>query len=217
MQIDQVKLEELTVKLYNYCLSLTSSKWEAEDLVQETLIKYIKLKQDDPDKEMNESFLFTMARNLLIDGKRKQKETFTDQAELIATIDQSYEWDSLLEILCSVLPLHQAMLVTLKDVFQYTSQEIADMFRVSNESIKTSLHRSRQKLNTNKDFIIKGHNQPDLVLFKKFTEAVKMQSPFKIFKYYRLLDTKNYKIFKDRYQRVIFISDPNGNILQILS
>ncbi|WP_412899433.1 sigma factor-like helix-turn-helix DNA-binding protein [Bacillus sp. 1P02SD] len=56
------------------------------------------------------------------------------------------EYFSLIEIFLASLPLKQAMLITLKDVFGYTTKEKASMLRVSNESIKTALHLSRKKL-----------------------------------------------------------------------
>ena len=33
MDIKNLNLEEIITKLYRYCLSLTTSKWSAEDLV----------------------------------------------------------------------------------------------------------------------------------------------------------------------------------------
>jgi hypothetical protein len=46
------------------------------------------------------------------------------------------EYDSLIEILFSVLSLQQAMLITLKDVFSYTVKEIGRMLRQVRKSSK---------------------------------------------------------------------------------
>ncbi|RPF54308.1 RNA polymerase sigma factor [Aquisalibacillus elongatus] len=208
-------LETVTHKLYNYCLQLTNSKWHAEDLVQDTLYKYIKLKKEEPHREFNLTYLYTMARNLMIDEKRKTKEVFIDYDEWIISDHGFSEWESLLELLYTTLPLRQAMIVTLKDVFKYKSEEIAEMLRVSNESIKTALHRARIKLKLN-------HNEQSAVpnesmLIKKFSDAVKHEQPHKLFYYYRLLETQNYEVKSKRNQGVqtFFISDPDGNVLQI--
>ncbi|WP_042470242.1 RNA polymerase sigma factor [Bacillus ndiopicus] len=218
MVIEINKIEEISLKLYKYCLSLTFSEWQAEDLVQETLIKFIKIKQKEPNREINLTFLYKIARNLFIDEKRKKTEILTSPNELYISSFDSTEWDSLLEILYSTLPIRQAMLLTLKDVFQYTSEEIAEMLRVSNESVKTALHRSRMKLKGNTSVpTTKRDANPNIV--KDFSLAVKKQQPLKIFYYYRLLQTAEYKVFGNREKglHIIFISDPDGNILQVHS
>ncbi|MFS0862315.1 RNA polymerase sigma factor [Fredinandcohnia sp. 179-A 10B2 NHS] len=220
MAIEINNIEEVSLKLYGYCLSLTSSEWIAEDLVQETLIKFIKIKKDDPNRNINLSFLYKTARNLFIDEKRKKTEIPTSPNELYTSSFDPTEWDSLLEILISTLPIRQAMLLTLKDVFQYTSEEIAEMLRISNTSVKTALHRSRIKLKENHNSPIHNNNQlltPSLI--KDFSLAVKKQQPLKIFYYYRLLQTSDFNVNSNRKEALhtIFITDPDGNILQIYS
>ncbi|MFS0876359.1 RNA polymerase sigma factor [Solibacillus isronensis] len=125
---------------------MAGSLWTAEDLVQETMIKVYKIKKADPDREFNFSFLCTVAKNLFIDEKRKSKVLIHFNEDFFGEVNNSIEHSSLIEILLTTLPLKQAMLITLKDVSGYTSKEIASMLRVSNESIKTALHRSRKKL-----------------------------------------------------------------------
>ncbi|MFT4417309.1 RNA polymerase sigma factor [Fredinandcohnia humi] len=167
-------IEEISLKLYKYCLSIAKSEWLAEDLVQETLIKFIKIKQNEPNREINITFLYTIARNLFIDEKRKKNEIPKSPNELYESSFDSTEWDSLLEILYSTLPIRQAMLITLKDVFMYTSEEIAEMLRVSNESIKTALHRSRIKLRETVNIHQKHYSHTNLI--KEFSLAVKIRS-----------------------------------------
>ena len=181
----------------------------------------IKIKQREPNREIKISFLYTIARNIFIDEKRKKRK----KTEIPTSPDQFFEsswdfteWDSLIEILFGALPLRQAMLITLKDVFQYTSEEIAEMLRVSNESIKTALHRARMSLRENATtYTIK--QKYNIHLIKEFSLAVKNQQPLRIFYYYRLLQTENFKVITNRGKEyhTIFISDPDGNILQVYS
>jgi len=218
MITEDINIEEISLRLYKYCLSLTNSEWLAEDLVQDTLIRLIKIKQREPNREINLTFLYTIAKNIFIDEKRKKTEIPTSPDELFESSWDCTEWDSLLEILYGTLPLRLAMLITLKDVFQYNSEEIAEMLRVSNESIKTALHRARISLreNATTDSIKQKYN---INLIKEFSLAVKHQHPLKIFYFYRLLQTDNFKVFTNREKEVhtIFISDPDGNILQVYS
>jgi len=218
MITESLTIEEISLRLYKYCLSLSSSEWLAEDLTQETLIKFFKIKEKEPDRVINITFLYTIAKNIFIDEKRKKSEMLIDPHELFEKSWDFTEWASLLEILYSTLPLRQAMLITLKDVFQYTSEEIAAMLRVSNESIKTALHRARTSLkkNTSPDANKQPYNDN---IINEFSSAVKNHQPLKIFYYYRLLQTENFKVMTNREKgfHAIFISDPDGNILQIFS
>lgn len=218
MGIEITNIEEVSLKLYKYCLSLTKSEWIAEDLVQETLIKYIKVKKEDPTREINLTFLYRIARNLFIDEKRKKTEIPTSPNELNTNSFDSTEWDSLLEILISTLPIRQAMLITLKDVFRYTSEEIAEMLRISNTSVKTALHRARSRLRDNSSIQTSKHIT-NSSLIKDFSLAVKKQQPLKIFYYYRLLEAVDFNVMSNREKgyHTIFITDPDGNILQIYS
>ncbi|MEK3981661.1 RNA polymerase sigma factor [Psychrobacillus sp. FSL K6-2836] len=212
----KLQLEDHTDKLYRYCLTLTNNKWDAEDLVQEAFIKCYKAFLRDSERDLNLSFLYKTARNHFIDGKRKKSEILIEGTEIFAGSYHSPEWDSLLEILFYKLPLRQAMLITLKDVFQFSSKEISQMLRVSNESIKTSLHRIRMNLRETDNGSFKNPSD-SFVSIKKLSLAIKEENPYKIFYYYRLLESENFKVLSRRENniRVFFLSDPDGNILQI--
>ncbi|MCG7344876.1 RNA polymerase sigma factor [Sporosarcina sp. ACRSL] len=214
MIFEDVELE--IKKLYKYCLKLSGSPWVAEDLVQETMLKVYKLKNAEPERQFNFSFLCTVAKNLFIDDKRKMKETIHFIEDFYGEACDSLEYDSLLEVLFTSLPLKQAMLITLKDVFGYTTKEIAAMLRVSNESIKTALHRSRKKL-TSATEIDREVALPNHQIIVGLSRAIKESKPMHVFYYYRLLETRNFKMKRSPEQSVIHVIDPDGNILELLS
>lgn len=204
-------------KLYKYCLKLSGSPWIAEDLVQETMLKVYKLKKTEPNREFNFSFLCIVAKNLFIDEKRKSKEVIHFKEDFYGEVDDSIEHYSLIEILLTTLPLKQSMLITLKDVFGYTSKEIASMLRVSNESIKTALHRSRKKLkfkNRNIDMEILTPNHEIIIAL---SNAIRESKPMQIFYFYRLLESKNFLVRRSTVHSVFHVVDPDGNILEIIS
>ncbi|MEH7382042.1 RNA polymerase sigma factor [Bacillus sp. JJ1533] len=209
-------LELEVKKLYKYCLKLSSSPWLAEDLAQETMLKVIKLKHVEPKREFTFSFLCVVAKNLFIDEKRKNKEQIHFNEDLYGVDCDSIEYYGLIEILLSALPLKQAMLVTLKDVFGYTSKEIAVMLRVSDESIKTALHRSRRKLKSDLDVNTGKLTNHEIVV--ALTKAIVDQKPIQIFFYYRLLETRNFHVRrKSSEQSVFHVIDPDGNIVEFVS
>lgn len=207
------ELEQTVNKLYRYCLKLSGSHWQAEDLLQETLLKIYRLKKADPDREFTFSFLHKVAKNLFIDEKRKKKE-FLSHQEDIREVSDLTDFDALIEILLAALPLQQAMLVTLKDVFCYTTKEIAVMLRVSDESVKTALHRARKKLSTmTEDAPVAVFNNPQLIL--GLSTAIKQSDPSRIFLYYRQLETRHFKVQRRGMRSVFHLIDPDGNVLEI--
>lgn len=208
-------LEQTVSKLYRYCLKLSGSSWQAEDLVQDTLLKIYRLKKSDPGREFTFSFLYKVAKNLFIDEKRKKKE-FLFHHEDIREVSDPSEFDALIEIMLASLPLQQAMLLTLKDVFNYKTKEIAAMLRVRDESIKTALHRSRKKLNAApKDLPVPEFSNPHLI--KELSNAIKQSDPSRIFLYYRLLETRHFQMRRSQEGSVFYIIDPEGNILEVAS
>ncbi|WP_187444782.1 sigma factor-like helix-turn-helix DNA-binding protein [Rossellomorea vietnamensis] len=131
----------------------------------------------------------------------------------------SLEYDSLIEILFSVLPLQQAMLITQKDVFSYTVKEIACMLRTNEEAIKTSLHRSRKRLKTTSiDSVTHAHTKlGNQQLFLEISLAIKENHPMKLFLYSGILSSRNYHVRRNNYSSSFHVADPDGNILEIVS
>ncbi|MDX8363173.1 RNA polymerase sigma factor [Cytobacillus sp. IB215316] len=203
-------------KLYKYCLKLTGSTWVAEDLVQETLLKVYRLRDSEPNREITYPFLYTVAKNLFIDEKRKKRDLFYFNEEIHNQTNDFLEYDNLIESLLVSLPLKQAMLLTLKDVFGYTIKELSSMLRTSNESIKTALHRSRKRLKSspksNADVNVQNHQ-----IIVGLSSAIKEANANKIFFYYRLLEARNFKVRRNSSQSVCHVVDPDGNILEFLS
>jgi RNA polymerase sigma factor (sigma-70 family) len=208
-------MEETINKLYKYCLKLSCSTWLAEDLVQETMLKVYKLKTLEPDRLISTSFLYTVAKNLFIDEKRKSREFYSFDEEIYSGKQDFIEYDSFIEILITALPLKQAMLITLKDVFGYSSKEIASMLRISNESIKTALHRSRKKLATPRVNSSANMDVSNLQIISGLSRALKESNPIQLFYYYRLLETRNYQFIRRTDQSVCYVIDPDGNILEL--
>src|SRR4051812_27705354 len=70
--LDQV--EPFRADLYAYCRGLTRSVWDAEDLVQETLLRtFAKLGEVHGDVARPRPYLFAVATNAWTDRKRRDE------------------------------------------------------------------------------------------------------------------------------------------------
>jgi RNA polymerase sigma factor (sigma-70 family) len=72
------EIEPYRSLLWKYCYRLTGSPWDAEDLVQDTLLKSLAL-LSKVFQELNvKSYLFKIATNIWIDQQRKNRIAYSD-------------------------------------------------------------------------------------------------------------------------------------------
>ena len=138
-------------QLYSYCRKLTGNVWDAEDLVQETLTKaFATLGSVHADIANPRGYLVRIATNLWIDNERKRtvereslsRELPETSAAPAEALDVRHAGASLFEILA---PQERAALV-LKDVFDLSLKETAEMLSTSENAVKAALHRGRARL-----------------------------------------------------------------------
>lgn len=137
--------------LFRYCRSLTPTVWDADDLVQETLLKaFAKLGEVNFDIERPRSWLFRVATNLWIDRQRRAglvrfeepaQEPVADAPDL-----PPGEVREALAALCRNLPPQERAAVLLKDVFGLELDEVATLLDTTRGAVKAALHRGRGKL-----------------------------------------------------------------------
>lgn len=144
-------IEPYRSDLWRYCRYLTRSPWDAEELVQETLLKaFASLSQIwQPLKPKH--YLFRIATNTWINMQRKNKFIEDEFLEEITMVDREpakFEITAAIETLLQQLPLRQVVIVLLIDVFDFTARETAEMLTTTEGAVKSALYRARQKLKT---------------------------------------------------------------------
>ncbi|QHT63037.1 RNA polymerase sigma factor [Paenibacillus lycopersici] len=132
-----------------YCGYLTSSKWEAEDLLQEALLRAFKHYRDTGKLRHPRSLLYKIARNLQIDAHRRRRATNVPLDEALQ--QQHYDPDyvsvrGILEWMSEHLSERETEMLLMKEVFDYTYQDIADVLHCTVPAVKMVLHRSKNAL-----------------------------------------------------------------------
>ncbi|MFC5470631.1 RNA polymerase sigma factor [Cohnella suwonensis] len=144
-------VERMNAALSRYCLSLTESRWDAEDLAQETWAKTLGAKIG-PNHLNPEALLLRIAKNTWIDRSRRyatlkrllrtersgDMSTSPDEGDLAA--------ESAFEALMAAMPPLQRSAFLLRDVFGYSAVEAAALLRTTEGAVKAALHRARQAL-----------------------------------------------------------------------
>jgi RNA polymerase sigma-70 factor (ECF subfamily) len=147
------EVEPLRTPLHAYGLRLTGNVWDAEDLVQETLLKgFAMIGRGDlhgPGSPVASprAYLFRTATNLWLDGQRRQARQARALAEPAAAPAEVAAEDlrAAGERLMGASPQARAAVI-LKDVFEFSLEEIADQLRTTVGGVKAALSRGRATL-----------------------------------------------------------------------
>lgn len=136
--------------------ALTSSQADAEDLVQETLLRAFR-GIEDFDGEHSRAWLFTIMRNANINRTRRTRPTTTDQpAESEAVPERSSsdpavlvvrsEFDDEVRRAAARLPVEFRDVVSLVDFEGYSYAEVAATLGVPVGTVMSRLHRGRRRI-----------------------------------------------------------------------
>jgi RNA polymerase sigma-70 factor (ECF subfamily) len=145
-------IANLRPSLHRYCSRMTGSVMDGEDVVQEALFQaYRKLDTFDETRPLS-AWLFRIAHNRCIDFLRRRK--VRQEAEVAAVKpDRVLPADPpgralgrAVEHLVLTLPPMERACVLLKDVFDYTLEEIAELVDSTVGGVKAALNRGRSKL-----------------------------------------------------------------------
>ncbi len=147
-------ITHLRPSLHRYCARMTGSVLDGEDVVQEALFQaYRKLETFDDSRPLA-PWLFRIAHNRCIDflrrrGIRQQAEAEAAVAEADSTPPVEPVGPALgkaVEHLVLMLPPKERACLLLKDVFDYSLEEIADLVDSTVGGVKAALNRGRSKL-----------------------------------------------------------------------
>ncbi|WP_440117475.1 RNA polymerase sigma factor [Paenibacillus sp. QZ-Y1] len=152
-QTIEAALPNLLGSLYAYCMSLTGSVWETEDLVQDTCVKALSFsstRRTGMTEDMNwEAYLIRVARNTWIDAIRK-REKWVSKLESMKPLMQEFEEEERFEeieaavqILVHELPPWQRAIYMLRDLMGYTTAETAELLETTEGAVKAALSRAR--------------------------------------------------------------------------
>src|SRR5579863_3759876 len=145
-------ITNLRPSLHRYCSRMTGSVLDGEDVVQDALFEaYRKLDQYDDSRPLG-PWLFRIAHNRCIDFLRKRGVRV--EAETTAMGPDSVMPDTppvlgvgrAVEQLVMSLPPKERACILLKDVFDYTLEEIAELVGSTVGGVKAALNRGRSKL-----------------------------------------------------------------------
>lgn len=149
-------------RLFRLAKRILVSEAEAEDAVQEVLLKMWRIKDDIPNHRSPEAFAITMTKNYCLDRlKSKQASNlrivhsnFEDSNSTERQVE-GREGVALVFKIMETLPPQQKIVLQLRDVEQLEFAEIAEILESNETAIRVALSRARKAV---RDALIKQYN-----------------------------------------------------------
>lgn len=158
MQISfQHDILPLKNELYRLALRITLSREEAEDIVQDTMIKVWNNRERWQEIESIEAYCLTICRNLALDALKKkdnQHDSIEDKeiptSSLYAQNLQENiiqrDYVQIVRTLIDELPEKQRSCIQLRDFEGKTYREIAAILGITEEQVKVNIFRARKSV-----------------------------------------------------------------------
>jgi RNA polymerase sigma-70 factor (ECF subfamily) len=165
--------------LYAYCRRLTGDIWDAEDLVQDTMVRGFSVLSRIHSVDNPRGYLIRIATNLWIDATRRRTSEMNaltlNRNEPAGTADATPEKsevrDAASRMMQILAPQERAALV-LKEVFDLSLDEIAKFLGTSIGAVKSALHRGRALLDEKQDAPSSHRPRPSAALVDRFVERL---------------------------------------------
>lgn len=143
-------------KLFRLALRICLNRQEAEDIVQDTLVRVWDMRDEWQDIHNIEVYSMRICRNLALDRIEKKErhnvsldETVHDRADTSLAQDsmliRQQEYASISKII-GTLPEKQRVTIQLRDIEGKSYQEIADIMGITVADVKVNIFRARQTI-----------------------------------------------------------------------
>ena len=146
-------------KLFRFAMRLAGNPADAEDLVQDVLIKVWDRRGDMHAYRNVEAWCMRLVKNLFLDGIKSKRHQTTDrlpegdwQEEVPVHGHTPYQQTELNDTMQKVhrlienLPPRQRQIIHLRDVEGYSYAEIAEIMQMDMSGVKVNLFRARAAL-----------------------------------------------------------------------
>ncbi len=170
-------VEAYNAKLFRYSYAMCHQREDAEEVAQETLLKVFQNLDQLQDPERLKPWIFRIAKNACLMKRRKsvfapkeelsldELRPFKDGEQRLQIADwgplpdraaQDSELRLALDSAVADLPdLYRAVFL-LRDVEQLSTEDAAEILGISNDAVKTRLHRARLALRQQLDEHLRG-------------------------------------------------------------
>ena len=136
--------------IHAYCLRILNDELAAEDIFQETFIRFYQNIKIDNQTTNVPGFLITIARNLCLNYKRDRRQMVSiEDIDFQVKPNEVYEKEELLDLITralDLLELQQRELFVLREYYGMPYKDISDLTGISVASAKSKVFRAKHKI-----------------------------------------------------------------------
>lgn len=136
-------------RVYAYCLRFLGNRDEAQDVYQETFIRFYECAKQEREMTNVPGFLLKIARNLCLNTRRNKKRTVEYEDYLTSVQPSSQEKTELLNLITTALdmiPSEYREVFVLREYQGLSYAEIAEVVDSSLSNVKVRIFRAKQKI-----------------------------------------------------------------------
>lgn len=149
--------EKFSDAIFRYCYFQTSNREKALDFTQDAFVKTLEYLMEGNKVENIRAFLYKVARNLIIDERRRKKSEsldkmqesgfdIKDKVDEIEVHENEFDVKRVLEIV-DQLELKYREVVMLRYIEDMSVKDIASILKDTENNVSVKIHRALKKLN----------------------------------------------------------------------
>jgi RNA polymerase sigma-70 factor (ECF subfamily) len=156
MNLEEFKIQVLPLKdkLYRLSLRLLGKVEEAEDTVQDAMLKLWMKKEELSGYQSVEALAVVMTRNICLDRIRSKDfrvQRLPDRQEVAGAVDpgevlENKDLGGFIRKVVESLPEQQKTILHLRDIEGYEYEQIAEVMDMNVNAIRVNLSRARKKV-----------------------------------------------------------------------
>ena len=163
--------------LFRLCLFTLGNADDAEDVVQETFIKYMQYAPDFKDENHEKAWLITVASNKSKDLLRFRKRHLTADIGNLSEYVPDNSNPEIIDALLSLPEKYRTVLI-LYYVEEFNVNEIAQIIDRSSSAVKMRLQKGRKLLKEAYRKELMSQVNLQMPVYSKLSDVEKMDSPF---------------------------------------
>ncbi|MDX9789809.1 MAG: RNA polymerase sigma factor [Candidatus Kapaibacterium sp.] len=136
-------------KIYGYCIKVCDDNDEADDIFQETFVRFFDVFEKKGDEISAKGLLITIARNLYLNTKRSKKN-FIEFDEFSQPVDDySYEDNELIDMIdkkLQLIPPEYRETFVLRYYQSMSYKEIGEILGITDSTARNRVLRAKTKL-----------------------------------------------------------------------
>jgi RNA polymerase sigma-70 factor (ECF subfamily) len=135
-------------RIYAYCRRFLGNKEDAQDVFQESFVRFIESTKQERVMTNVPAFLLKIARNLCVNLKRKEKKPVTFEEYMVTDYGRSdqNEMVKLVNMALDLLPEEYREMFVLREYDGLSYQEIGEVTNTALSTVKIRIFRAKQKI-----------------------------------------------------------------------